>query len=52
VGGHPLAGPKELRRPGRKLSCASCHDPHGSSHVYMLIEEPMEGLLCRVCHNK
>jgi predicted CXXCH cytochrome family protein len=52
VGGHPLAGTKELRRPGRELSCASCHDPHGSSYVYMLIGEPMDGHLCRVCHKK
>lgn len=47
---HPLAGPKERRRPGRELSCASCHDPHGSSILHMLIKEPMDGLICRECH--
>ena len=48
---HPVTRPKERRRPGRELSCTSCHDPHGSPHEYMLIEDPMEGQLCRVCHN-
>jgi len=27
VGGHPVSGPKERRRPGRELTCVSCHDP-------------------------
>ena len=49
---HPVTAPKERRRPGRELSCTSCHDPHGSTHTFMLIEEPLEGVLCRVCHKK
>jgi predicted CXXCH cytochrome family protein len=49
---HPLKGPKEIRRPGRELSCSSCHDPHGSAYVFMLVGEPMDGLVCRVCHDR
>jgi predicted CXXCH cytochrome family protein len=50
VGGHPVAGPTERRRPGRKLSCTSCHDPHGSSYRYMLFAESMGGHVCAKCH--
>ncbi|MGK2945090.1 MAG: cytochrome c3 family protein [Desulfuromonadales bacterium] len=49
---HPVAGSAEHLRPGRELSCSSCHNPHGSSHKYMLIESIQGGRLCRVCHEK
>jgi len=52
VAGHPNAGPKELRRPGRELTCVGCHDPHGSSHESLLVETKRGGLLCRGCHKR
>lgn len=50
VGGHPVAGPKERRRPGRELTCASCHDPHGSRFRYLLIGDSRGGNVCIPCH--
>jgi predicted CXXCH cytochrome family protein len=50
VGGHPVAGPNERRRPGRQLSCTSCHDPHGSPYRYMLFADSMGGHVCSKCH--
>jgi predicted CXXCH cytochrome family protein len=50
VGGHPVAGPSERRRKGRELTCASCHDPHGSPHADLLIETYLGGHFCRKCH--
>jgi predicted CXXCH cytochrome family protein len=52
VANHPVAAPRELLRPGRKLTCASCHDPHGSNNQLMLIESLLGGRLCRGCHAK
>ena len=52
VARHPVGGPPEKRRPDRKLSCVSCHDPHGSRYSNLLIGEVLGGSLCRVCHNK
>lgn len=52
VASHPLAATRELRRPGRALSCAGCHDPHASKYGYLLIEEPTEGALCLICHKR
>ena len=49
---HPIAGSTEYLRPDRELTCSSCHNPHGSSHQYMLIETLQKGRLCRVCHEK
>jgi len=49
---HPIEAPSELRRPGRKLTCVGCHDPHGSNYQYMLIESKLGGSLCRVCHKR
>ena len=52
VAGHPVAGPKDPLQPGRKFSCTSCHEPHGSAHQYLLIETKLGGRLCRVCHKR
>jgi predicted CXXCH cytochrome family protein len=49
---HPVSAPKERRRPGRDLNCASCHEPHGSSHKYLLIGPSLGGQFCRECHKK
>lgn len=50
VAGHPVAGPREILRPGRELSCTSCHEPHGSFNRSLLIETHLGGHLCRECH--
>jgi predicted CXXCH cytochrome family protein len=49
---HPVAAPRERLRPGRELSCSSCHDPHGSINPLMLIQSPLGGRLCRECHGR
>jgi predicted CXXCH cytochrome family protein len=50
VGGHPVAGPRERRRPGRELTCTSCHDPHGSGYQNFLIRDSRGGNVCIACH--
>jgi len=50
VSGHPISGVRERRREGRELSCASCHDPHGSPYRSLLIGSNMGGQICRECH--
>lgn len=52
VGGHPVAGPKERRRPGRELTCTSCHDPHGSPRRFLLVGKGNGGQICIECHNR
>jgi len=49
---HPVSAPRERLRPGRKLTCASCHDPHGTINPLMLIQSPLGGRLCRECHGR
>lgn len=51
VEGHPLSGPEEKRRKGRRLGCTGCHDPHGSRHKHLLIKSTMGGQLCYECHH-
>ncbi len=50
VGGHPLEGPKDPRRKGRKFSCTSCHNPHGSEYRFLLIGDILGGHVCSKCH--
>ncbi|MDX2495612.1 MAG: cytochrome c3 family protein, partial [Desulfuromusa sp.] len=52
VANHPVSAPKDPRRRGRKLTCTSCHDPHGSAYQLMLIQEKLGGRLCRECHKR
>ena len=52
VAGHPLSGSTEHRRPGRKLTCVGCHNPHGSYYQSLLVQTKQGALLCRECHNR
>jgi predicted CXXCH cytochrome family protein len=52
VAGHPTTAPQDPRRPGRRLVCSSCHNPHGSSYQYMLINTLQGARLCRGCHRR
>jgi predicted CXXCH cytochrome family protein len=52
VAGHPLSGPREIRRRDRKLTCVGCHEPHGTAHQYLLIETKLGARLCRECHKR
>jgi predicted CXXCH cytochrome family protein len=48
--GHVISGLLDPRRPDRQLSCASCHNPHGSDNpkLFYLGATPMEA--CDGCH--
>lgn len=51
--GHPLSGKDDPSRPGRDLSCASCHDPHGGSSRYFFKGGVTSRFsLCQFCHQK
>ncbi len=46
---HPLYGKKDPRRPQKRFTCVSCHDPHGSVFSSLLIA-PQGRRLCSLCH--
>ncbi|MBU0484579.1 MAG: cytochrome c3 family protein [Proteobacteria bacterium] len=48
---HPLSGPKDPRREGSPFTCTSCHNPHGSTYKYLLIEDIRGGQICLLCHS-
>jgi len=50
VGGHPVSGPEERRRPGRTLTCVGCHDPHGSRFQKLLVGDRRGSNVCVICH--
>jgi len=50
VGGHPVAGAKDPRRPERNFTCTSCHNPHDSNFKYLLIGDILGGHICSQCH--
>ncbi len=52
-GGHPTKDRKDPARPGRDLACSSCHNPHGSSGVFLLrMKGSMPFNVCQRCHKK
>ena len=52
-GGHPLSKVKDPLRPGRQLSCASCHNPHSGQSASLLIRNLTGRFsLCQECHKK
>lgn len=55
VGGkaHPVSWPEDPSRKGRKLSCTSCHNPHGGkSKAYFQRGLTSRFALCQICHQK
>lgn len=52
-GDHPISGKADPSRPGKELSCASCHTPHSSLNPYLFMNETGgSGGLCLLCHTK
>ena len=50
---HPTKGRPDPLRPGKELSCASCHNPHASnSRSLFANDEISPNSLCRMCHKK
>ncbi len=45
-GAHPVKGRPDPSRPGRNMSCASCHDPHNSDFPKLMLQKG----LCQRCH--
>ena len=48
---HPTHGVKDPSRPGKDLSCISCHNPHVSNTAFLL-ESTQTITLCIKCHKK
>lgn len=51
VRGHPVEGVPDPLRPGKDLTCVSCHSPHASK-VRGLLRGPSYMGLCQGCHRK
>lgn len=51
TGGHPVRDRRDPRNPGKELTCASCHNPHGAPNKDLLFYEGeiMPGF-CKSCH--
>lgn len=51
--GHPLSKANDPLHPGKKMSCISCHDPHGgASDVFYRGQVKSRFALCQNCHKK
>jgi len=48
---HPTHNVKDPSRPGKDLSCVSCHNPHASNSPSLLQSDSVFGL-CGRCHKK
>ncbi len=50
---HPTGARKDPFRPGRELSCTSCHTPHSSLRPFQFTPAAeKKGNLCQLCHTK
>lgn len=50
---HPTKGRPDPLRPGKELSCASCHNAHASNSRALFANDAISpGSLCRMCHKK
>lgn len=51
--GHPLDKVPDPSQPGKKLSCSSCHNPHGGASPALFRRNiPNSYALCNICHQK
>ncbi len=52
-GAHPTKAPKDPARPERSFACSSCHNPHGSSGIFLLrMKGSIPFNVCGRCHKK
>jgi len=50
---HPTKGRPDPLRPGKELSCASCHNPHAANSRALFANDLISpGSLCQMCHKK
>ena len=49
---HPVRGKPDPSRPGRELSCISCHNPHASDKRFFLPDNRGNRMICTMCHKK
>lgn len=49
VGRHPVRY-RTVASTGAEISCASCHNPHGSSHPKLLVASNKAAEICAQCH--
>lgn len=50
---HPTKGRPDPLRPGKELSCASCHNPHAANSRALFANDTISpGSLCQMCHKK
>lgn len=53
LGNHPVTAKPDPSRPGRELSCTSCHNPHSSNLASLFASESLSPRsLCLMCHKK
>jgi len=49
---HPMEGKPDPGRPGKTLSCLSCHDPHSSNRPKLWLSGETKMDVCTRCHTK
>jgi len=53
VTGHPTRLKPDRMRPGKRLTCSSCHEPHSAnSRDLFTYDVKTRGELCKLCHAK
>lgn len=48
---HPVADVADPSRPGRSVTCVSCHDPHASGYRFLFRHAASLEDLCQGCHS-